>query len=33
MEAEPGTPEGDRQSRSYNEVIREGTVKFAMIGP
>ena len=26
-----GTPEGDRQSRQYNEVIREATVKFAMI--
>jgi len=27
-----GTPEGDRQSRSYNEAIREATVKYAMIG-
>ena len=26
-----GTPEGDRQSRSYNETIREATVKFAMV--
>ena len=26
-----GTAEGDRQSRAYNEVIREGTVKFAML--
>ena len=26
-----GTPEGDRQSRSYNETIREGTVRYAMI--
>jgi hypothetical protein len=24
-----GTPEGDRQSRSYNEAIREATVKCA----
>ena len=27
-----GTPEGDRQSRAYNETIREATVRFAMIG-
>jgi len=26
-----GTPEGDRQSRMYNETIREGTVRYAMI--
>jgi len=26
-----GTPEGDRQSRQYNEVIREATVRYAMI--
>ena len=26
-----GTPEGDRQSRAYNEVIREATVRYAMI--
>lgn len=26
-----GTSEGDRQSRQYNEVIREATVKHAMI--
>ena len=26
-----GTPEGDRQSRQYNETIREATVRFAMI--
>ena len=26
-----GTPEGDRQSRQYNEVIREATVKFGML--
>ena len=27
-----GTPEGDRQSRAYNETIREATVRYAMIG-
>ena len=27
-----GTVEGDRQSRLYNEAIREGAVKYAMIG-
>ena len=27
-----GTPEGDQQSRSYNEAIREATVRYAMIG-
>lgn len=26
-----GTPDGDRQSRQYNEVIREATVRYAMI--
>ena len=26
-----GTPEGDRQSRSYNEAIREATVRYAMV--
>jgi len=26
-----GTPEGDRQSRAYNETIREATVRYAMI--
>ena len=26
-----GTPEGDRQSRQYNETIREATVRYAMI--
>ena len=27
-----GTPEGNAQSRSYNETIREATVRYAMIG-
>ena len=26
-----GTPEGDRQSRAYNETIREATIRYAMI--
>jgi len=26
-----GTPEGDRQNRQYNETIREGTVRHAMV--
>ena len=30
-ERQRGTPEGDRQSRSYNETIREATVRHAMI--
>ena len=31
FERNRGTPEGDRQSRAYNETIREGTVRYAMI--
>ena len=30
-ERERSTPAGDRQSRMYNETIREGTIKYAMI--
>ena len=30
-ERERNTPAGDRQSRMYNEAIREGTIKHAMI--
>jgi baculoviral IAP repeat-containing protein 6 len=26
-----GTPEGDKQAREYNEVIREATIRYAMI--
>jgi baculoviral IAP repeat-containing protein 6 len=26
-----GTPEGDKQAREYNEVIREATIRHAMI--
>ena len=30
-ERERNTPSGDRQSRAYNEAIREGTIKYAMV--
>ena len=30
-ERERSTPAGDRQSRTYNEAIREGTLKYAMV--
>ena len=30
-ERERNMPTGDRQSRMYNETIREGTIKYAMI--
>lgn len=32
FESSIGTPEGDRNSFDYNAVIREATVKFAIIG-
>ncbi len=31
-ESSIGTPEGDRKSFDYNAVIREATVKFAILG-